>query len=60
MLKAIQLVRDRTPGVGNKSDQLVTNLLPTNFGRWWQDSSSYHADLDMHMARLMRAAVSGG
>ncbi len=39
--KTIRLVRDRTPGIGHKSDWLVTNLLPAKFGRWWQDSSNY-------------------
>ena len=34
-------VRDRTPGIRHDSNWLVTNLLPANFSRWLQDSSSY-------------------
>ena len=32
-----QDTRDQT----QKPDWLVTNLLPTSYGRWWQDSSNY-------------------
>jgi hypothetical protein len=70
VLKIIRLVRDRTPGIGDKTDRLVTNLLPANLadgdeaaqvtGRADKAWAVAHADLGLHVARLMRVAVGGG
>ena len=70
LLKIIRLIRDRTPGIGHESDWLVTNLLLSMLadggetaqvtGRADKAWAVAHADLGLHVARLMRAAVSGG
>ena len=70
MLKIIQLVRDRTPGIGDESDRDESDRLVTILadggetaqvtGRADKAWAVAHADLGLHVARLMRAAVGGG
>ncbi len=74
-LKTIRPTWDRTPGVGQLPNRLVTNSphspcqLSAEGGTWWQDSSNYRkgASLgrgasrhkNLQVARLMRGAVGG-